>query len=359
MTITIRRSWLAWLVALVILAPATARGVGSLTIPNTLANLAAGAQPVAVIDANFTAIATYVNAREAATGLLSARPAAGTSGRWYCATDVGLCYLDSGVAWTTVAGTQAATDDLSGLALAHVSASTQRLTVAAGVAASDDSSPAARVLMSLTSAITGHTAGTWTVGTAQNKLDAGTLGASQTWHVYVIQRVDTGVVDVLFSQSATSPTMPTNYSKKRRIGAFMTDTGSAIIPFFQDGDLFMLATPSGLNTADNNPGTSSVTATASVPNGVAVVAIMNLNTVSGGTAYIFYARPTTVSDTVPAAGASPLGHCENDGGTVNRLCRFEVLTNTSRQWAFRISASAAGVIPTTVTVGYRDRRGRG
>ena len=75
---------------------------GSMTIPNSFQNQA-GNVPASEIDDNFTAVRTYVNAREVAVGLIAARPAAGTPGRWFLATDVagGTLYVDNGVTWDT------------------------------------------------------------------------------------------------------------------------------------------------------------------------------------------------------------------------------------------------------------------
>lgn len=74
---------------------------GSATVPNILALLAGGNQPVSLIDDDFTAILNYINGREITTGLLAARPVAGTSGRLFFATDDngGTLYLDTGAAW--------------------------------------------------------------------------------------------------------------------------------------------------------------------------------------------------------------------------------------------------------------------
>jgi hypothetical protein len=38
------------------------------------------------------------------------------------------------------------------------------------------------------------------------------------------------VIDVLFSSSATAPTLPSGYTKKRRIGCFQTDSAGDIVP---------------------------------------------------------------------------------------------------------------------------------
>lgn len=77
---------------------------GSLSIPNTFAT-ASGSVAASLLDADFTAVANYVNTREITLGLLGSRPAAGVAGRFYFATDTGLMYADTGSAWTTVSQT--------------------------------------------------------------------------------------------------------------------------------------------------------------------------------------------------------------------------------------------------------------
>ncbi len=74
---------------------------GTLAVPNDFA-ARSGNVPASEIDADFSTVETYVNSREVAVGLLAARPAAGTRGQWYLATDVngGTLYADSGTAWT-------------------------------------------------------------------------------------------------------------------------------------------------------------------------------------------------------------------------------------------------------------------
>lgn len=77
---------------------------GSLTIPNTFATQS-GNVPVSQLDSDLSTIATYVNAREITLGVIGSRPAAGTSGRLYFATDVGggTLYEDNGSTWTQLA----------------------------------------------------------------------------------------------------------------------------------------------------------------------------------------------------------------------------------------------------------------
>lgn len=57
----------------------------------------------------------------------------------------------------------------------------------------------------------------WVVGTGQGMLDTGTV-ANSPYYLWAIRRPDTGVTDILASLSATTPTLPSNYTQKRLIG---------------------------------------------------------------------------------------------------------------------------------------------
>jgi len=95
--------------------------------------------------------------------------------------------------------------------------------------------------MVLSSAITKRLDAAWAVGSGNGGLDTGTI-ANTTYHVWLIQRSDTGVVDALFSTSLTSPTMPTNYDRKRRIGIIVRSAG-AILPFLARNRCVLLDPP--------------------------------------------------------------------------------------------------------------------
>jgi hypothetical protein len=78
-------------------------------------------------------------------------------------------------------------------------------------------------IMQIGTSITKRLDASWVVGTNQGGLDTGSKANSTWYYIYVIKRIDTNVTDVLFSASATSPTMPANYSYYRKIGAIVTD----------------------------------------------------------------------------------------------------------------------------------------
>jgi hypothetical protein len=91
----------------------------------------------------------------------------------------------------------------------------------------------------LTTALTKQIDAAWAVGTNQGGLDTGSVAADTMYAIWLIKRPDTGIVDVLFSTSFTSPTMPANYTKKRLIAAIRTKAGSAdIIAYLQSDNYF-------------------------------------------------------------------------------------------------------------------------
>lgn len=90
----------------------------------------------------------------------------------------------------------------------------------------------------LAAALTKRLDAAWAVGAGEGGLDTGSKAADTAYHVWLIRRSDNGVVDALFSTSATSPVLPANYDQRRRIGCIVTDGSGNILPFHQVGDQF-------------------------------------------------------------------------------------------------------------------------
>jgi hypothetical protein len=221
------------------------------------------------------------------------------------------------------------------------------MSIAAGMAT--DSTNA--VVMTLGSSIS-KTTSAWAVGTAAGGLDTGAIANTTWYHFYEITRPDTGVVDVLFSLSASAPTMPANYTLKRRIGAGLTNGSAQWVSFIQDGDNWQWLSPV-LETTSSNPGTAAVTLTlANVPTGLNVRAKMNI-TVNGPVN--FYLSDLATTDLAPSATVAPL---VNAGITTATGVQGEIRTNTSAQIRTRASASGAGERLFVATTGWVDRRGR-
>lgn len=68
-----------------------------------------------------------------------------------------------------------------------------------------------------------------------NGLDTGSEAANTWYYIYLIMK-DDGTVNGLLSASATSPTLPSGYTKKRLVGAVRNNASSNFIQFKQVGN---------------------------------------------------------------------------------------------------------------------------
>jgi len=216
-------------------------------------------------------------------------------------------------------------------------------------------------MLTLASSIAKTTAA-WAVGTATGGLDTGTIANSTWYHFHVIKRTDTAVVDVLISLSATAPTMPTNYTERRRIGSGRTDGSAQWTAFDQDGDRFLWDAVPALDVSANNPGTAAVTRTLTVPTGVNVEALMNVGVTNTGVAdnFAVYFSDLASSDQAASLTLTPLTAVgvvfSGDGARASTQMR--VRTDTSAQIRTRAQFSDASCTLFIATYGWIDRRGR-
>jgi len=236
---------------------------------------------------------------------------------------------------------------IAGLTLSY--SNTTTFGVAVGSATASDGTTS----MTLSSAYT-KTTGSWAVGTGNGGLDTGSVTTSTWYHVYLIKRSDTGVVDILISTSATSPTMPTNYDLKRRIGAIKTDGSSQIIDFTQVGDEFLW----DVQVEDVDTSSLSTTAqlyTLSVPTGVTVWAIIDSTTQSATVDCHTYLSSPDVSDQSASAGDARI-HMVIQSANHSDAGMFMIRTDTSAR--VRAVSTHASTTFRIGTHGWRDRRGR-
>jgi hypothetical protein len=220
--------------------------------------------------------------------------------------------------------------------------------------------------LELGAALTKQLDASWAVGSNAGCLDGsessdGTPDSNTWYHVWLIKRSDTAVVDILCSESATSPTMPSDYDFKRRIGAVRTDGTADIVAFSQQGDEFLWST-ANLDASATNPGTSAVLRALTVPTGVKVWALFNVMLQGGnsGTNPIVYFSSPDQSDQAPAQTGSPLGQIQVIGGSSAGQAGgvFRIRTNTSGQVRSRLDESNAQTVLSIATLGWIDRRGR-
>ena len=237
---------------------------------------------------------------------------------------------------------------LSGLGLSNDGGSpNDTLDIAAGTATASDNQSS----VSLGSAITKKTTA-WAVGTGNGALDTGAI-SNNTYHVYLIARTDTGVVDILFSLSASAPTMPASYTLKRRIGSFLTDGSNFIKTFYQSGDLFLWKAPIqdlSTTTGDANGHLQAL----SVPLGIEVQAILSGTTFNGSTsgAILFLSSPNQTD----AAASTTNITAASIGTTSSMSYNTRILTDTSAQIRYR-SQNTSQVL-TINTNGWVDTRGQ-
>lgn len=204
----------------------------------------------------------------------------------------------------------------------------------------------------LSSAITKRLDASWSVGTNQGGLDTGSI-ANTTYHVWIIKRSDTGIVDVLFSTSATAPTMPTSYDYKRRIGSIVR-ISNAIKAFVQDGNHFSWSSPVGDVNA-TNPGTSAVTRTLTLPTGIRVradISVAGTGLNAAGNPQGVLISDLSTNDTTPSNILCTI--FVYSSVDVRLATVTTVYTNTSAQIRSRIQISTANTVLYISTYGWTD-----
>lgn len=229
---------------------------------------------------------------------------------------------------------------------------TNDIDIAVGAAVASDQS----ALLVLSSALTKQLDAVWAAGTNAGMRASGAAIADTTYHIFLIRRPDTGVVDIAADTSSTGANIAANtnaaYTQKRRIGSIIR-ASAAIVAFSQNGDEFLrLALATSVNA--NNPGTSAVLGTMAVPVGIKVDAIFSFHFLDDATNYLLITSP---DQTDVAADASHLSAVIT-AGSERVSGQQRVRTNTSAQVRYRVNVSDASVFVQFFTFGWVDRRGR-
>jgi hypothetical protein len=184
-------------------------------------------------------------------------------------------------------------------------------------------------------------------GVTSGGLDVGTATGSTWYHVFLIYNPVGGISDILFSLSPTAPTLPVNFTKKRRIGSILTTSGLAITPFTQLGDEFLWVGVGGGSWNEyNNAGLAAsmaLTPLKYVPTGVKVVAVINCAAAVAGN--VMLVSPD--SSGIAYLGAWNLFGA--GGGT------YYVRTNTSAQFLLGGNITSGFYCN---TMGWQDNRGK-
>lgn len=110
----------------------------------------------------------------------------------------------------------------------------------------------------------------WVAGTNQGGLDTGTKASNTWYHCYAIYNPTTQVSDFIFSANATTPTLPSGYTKYKYLGSVLTNISGNIIPFWQENNSFYFKVDNGiLNTTTQVSSFSDLTLSAP-PNSKAI-----------------------------------------------------------------------------------------
>lgn len=224
-----------------------------------------------------------------------------------------------------------------------------KIDVAAGVCADDTN--AQMLSLSATTLDCGST--------GANGLDSGSLANSTWYHLFVIGKTD-GTTALLASTALSSPTYPSGYTLKRRIGSFKTDGSAHILGYLQSGDRFLWKVPRN----DQSPATVNSTAanyTISVPTGLSVVALIRAIGFSvgspspAGRSFAIYS-PLQNAETV-SSQASPANLVVEAGVSGNAASgNYEIVTDTSAHIA--AVGQADGQQLDITTDGWIDSRGK-
>lgn len=191
----------------------------------------------------------------------------------------------------------------------------------------------------------------WVSGTNQGGLDTGNKAVSTYYHCFAIAKTD-GTSDFLFSTSATTPTMPSGYTYKRRIGSIRTDASGNIMGFVQVKDNFYYKTPF-LDVSVTNLGTSATIYTIGAPAYTTAIINSRISHASGGQ-FVYVSSPS-VDDLAPSSTVSPLSNIYSPSSGVSGFAQLYVYVGVNCQ--IRARSTATNTTFYNATVGWIDKRG--
>jgi len=247
----------------------------------------------------------------------------------------------------TLLGLSQSSGGIYGMALSNnASDLTNDIDIAAGEAT--DSTNAITIIMA--SGFTKRTDVNWVSGTGNGGLDTGAVG-NGTYHVFVIQRPDSGAVDVLFSLSPSAPTMPSaDWVYFRRIGSIIR-AGGTILAFRQFGDTFKLSTP--VVDRSNTAVVTDILITLTVPSGIKVMPILTVDqqqNAAGSGIQLFDDGDLLIAN-VPVTRTAVASEY-----SVGQAINF--VTNTASQLRYTLVNSVSMTSARIFTIGWIDGRGR-
>lgn len=225
--------------------------------------------------------------------------------------------------------------------LAYASSTT--LTIAAGVARSTDDT---------TNLVWSSTLTLNIASTGANALDvSGSRAASGTVHVFVIYNAS-GPTYAAFGSSSLVPSLPSGYTKIRRVGSIKLNASTNVIPFNMREDFVSYQTPFVDVSAVQI--FSATNQTLSVPAGIYVEALIKPYTTGTVTPtnYRFF-DPADADATVTAVLQNWTN--ENTAPLLNKSIMLRIGTNTSSQVRITPDTGVGDALNIAI-FGYYDRR---
>lgn len=239
---------------------------------------------------------------------------------------------------------------LYGLTMSNAADANNDITIAAGECTAEGGGE----VLTLAASITKRLDAGWAVGDAQGGINTGSEANSTWYEVHLIKRVDTGVVDAMFTTTANRATLPANYTKQRRIGWIRNDGSGNILAFTQVDDHFTLTTPINDVSATATASTTSRTITVP-PRSIARlrVACLGNTSVNAGNAIVF--RELVETDTAPTTsnGFNSIG--SGDFAVIG-AGHIELRVDASSQIADRAITATGSMAYDISTFGWIDHR---
>jgi len=200
----------------------------------------------------------------------------------------------------------------------------------------------------------------WAEGTGVGGFPSGLTLAINTWYHFFLIKKNDGTIDGGFDSSIAAINLlsdaGSSYEWFRRIGSIKTGDPANIIDFIQIGNRFLWLTPIH-DIAANNPGTSIVSYTLSIPLGVNIIAVANICLKEQATLVNThsYLHSPDVNDI--AAATYTMTTIRGDHDRTGYAKNF-TLSNTSSQIVSRLDRSDANTTLYIITLGWIDFRGK-
>ena len=197
----------------------------------------------------------------------------------------------------------------------------------------------------------------WAAGSGAGMLQAGSSIAADKWYdIYAIKNPTTGASDILARPDGVSLSLPSGFTRKRRIGSVLTDGSSLITEFLQDGDDFWWKSPPLDINLTNTLTTTARNDVISVPPGRRVLARLHL-IIGDGSSKDIYIASGDFADLAPSTTAAPLMTVRNASGSAANGWQIEIRTDASSQIRAR---AGSGIMDSyrVATLGWIDTRGK-